>query len=75
MPQVLDWVKDNYDTISTLGHLALDGLGMVPSFGAIAGGLPVELLRLGQVLMEMTPSKRLFYWRGELARRKMQQAF
>ena len=36
--QALDWVKENYDTISTLGHLALDGLGMVPGFGAIADG-------------------------------------
>lgn len=43
-------------------------------YGQLFCGLPVRLMELGQALMEMTPRKRLFYWRGEEARRKIQQA-
>lgn len=44
-------------------------------YGQLFCRLPVELMELGQALMKMTPSKRLFYWRGERARSKIEQAF
>ncbi len=37
--------------------------------------LSQELMMLERQLMELTPGKRLFYWRGEMARRKIQHAF
>ena len=32
-------IYDNYDKISDYGHMALDGLGMIPAVGAIADGI------------------------------------
>ncbi|MEL6816741.1 MAG: hypothetical protein AAFP03_18340, partial [Cyanobacteria bacterium J06598_3] len=39
MEQAGAWVTEHYDKLSMAGHLMLDGLGMVPGFGAIADGL------------------------------------
>jgi len=39
MEQAGAWVTEHYDKLSMAGHLLLDGLGMVPGFGAIADGL------------------------------------
>ena len=39
MEQARAWVQKHYDKLSMAGHLMLDGLGMVPGFGANADGL------------------------------------
>ena len=44
-------------------------------YGQLFCELPSRLMDLGRALMEMTPDKRLFYWRGEEARRQIQHAF
>ena len=44
-------------------------------YGQLFCDLPQRLMMLGHKLMELTPGKRLFYWRGERAKRKIQEAF
>ena len=44
-------------------------------YGQLFCGLSAELMRLGEALVKLTPGKRLFYWRGEQARRAIEQAF